>query len=315
MSNDNLKFSLRSIVEKNKLHGMLKNAEGNIIDDKKKEVLNVNKGKGFKKVAKSKSNYQGKGKQVAKPKGGEKPKVAADRDCFYCKAKGHWKRNCPKYLEDKKNGTVSSGTSGIYVIDIMTTNVLTLEYDPIWVLDTACGAHIISYVKELRNRRQVKKGEIDLRVGNGASVAALTVGDFSLSLPSGLVLELNNCYFVPCITKNLISVALLHSEGFDFSIKDGFMSVFRNNIFYASAPMSNGLFVLDLKSDVYNINNKRQKPNSLSEAYLWHCRLGHISVNRMKKLHKDGLLKDMDYESIDTCESCLMGKMTRSPFK
>ena len=35
----------------------------------------------------------------------------------------------------------------------------------------------------------------------------------------------------------------------------------------------------------------------------------------MKKLHKDGLLKDMDYESINTCESCLMGKMTRSPFK
>ena len=252
----------------NELHGMLKAAEQNTPTDNKKEVLNVNKGKGFKKGAKNKSNFQGKGKQVAKPKGGEKPKVAEDHDCFYCKAKGHWKRNCPKYLEDKKNGTVSSGTSGIYVIDIMTTNVLTLNNGPTWVLDTACGAHIISYVQGLRNRRQVKKGEIDLRVGNGASVAALTVGDFSLSLPSGLVLELNNCYFVPCITKNLISVALLHSEGFDFSIKDGSISVFRNNIFYASAPMSNGLCMLDLKSDVYNINNKRQKPNSLSEAYL-----------------------------------------------
>ncbi|KAB5537788.1 hypothetical protein DKX38_015321 [Salix brachista] len=89
----------------NELHSMLKNAEGNIIGDKKKEVLNVNNGKGFKRVAKSKSNYQGKSKQVAKPKNGEKPKVAADHDCFYCKAKGHWKRNCPKYLEDKRNGT------------------------------------------------------------------------------------------------------------------------------------------------------------------------------------------------------------------
>ncbi|XP_047316300.1 uncharacterized protein LOC124919967 [Impatiens glandulifera] len=95
----------------NELHNMLKNVEGNIIDAKKKEVLNVNNGKGFKKVAKKKNNNQGKGKQVAKPKGGEKPKIAADHDCFYCQAKGHWKRNCPKYLEDKKNGTVSS-TSG-----------------------------------------------------------------------------------------------------------------------------------------------------------------------------------------------------------
>ncbi|KAF9669037.1 hypothetical protein SADUNF_Sadunf14G0066200 [Salix dunnii] len=121
----------------NELHSMLKNAEGNIIGDKKKEVLNVNNGKGFKRVAKSKSNYQGKSKQVAKPKDGEKPKVAVDHDCFYCKAKGHWKRNYPKYLEDKRNGTVSS-TSGIYVIEIMTTNVLTLDNGPTWVLDTAC---------------------------------------------------------------------------------------------------------------------------------------------------------------------------------
>jgi hypothetical protein len=22
--------------------------------------------------------------------------------CFYCKGDGHWKRNCPKYLEYKK---------------------------------------------------------------------------------------------------------------------------------------------------------------------------------------------------------------------
>ena len=154
-----------------------------------------------------------------------------------------------------------------------------------------------------------------MRVGNGANVVALAVGVYSLSLPSGLVFELNNCYYVPCITKNLISVAVLHSDGFEFSIKNGSFSVFKNDIFYATAQMSNGIFILDLKSELYNINNKRQKLNNLSEAYLWHCRLGHIGVNRMKKLHKDGLLKDMNYESIVACESCLMGKMTRSPFK
>ena len=47
---------------------------------------------------------------------------------------------------------------------------------------------------------------------------------------------------------------------------------------------------------------------------LWHYRLGHIGVKRMKKLHKDGLLESLDYESFDTCESCLMGKMTKTPF-
>lgn len=34
----------------------------------------------------------------------------------------------------------------------------------------------------------------------------------------------------------------------------------------------------------------------------------------MKKLHVDGLLESLDYESFDTCEPCLMGKMTKTPF-
>ena len=34
----------------------------------------------------------------------------------------------------------------------------------------------------------------------------------------------------------------------------------------------------------------------------------------MKKLHSDGLLESLDYESLGTCEPCLMGKMTKNPF-
>ena len=33
----------------------------------------------------------------------------------------------------------------------------------------------------------------------------------------------------------------------------------------------------------------------------------------MKKLHVDGLLESLDYESLDACEPCLMGKMTKTP--
>ena len=45
-----------------------------------------------------------------------------------------------------------------------------------------------------------------------------------------------------------------------------------------------------------------------------HCRLGHIGVRCMKKLHVDGCLESLDFESLDTCEPCLMGKMTKTPF-
>ena len=34
----------------------------------------------------------------------------------------------------------------------------------------------------------------------------------------------------------------------------------------------------------------------------------------MKKLHDDGLLTLSDFELFEICESCLLGKMTKSPF-
>ena len=68
----------------------------------------VNKTTSFKKKGKGKKgNLKKNGKQVAtqvkKPKSVPKP----ENKCFYCKGTGHWKRNCPKYLADKKDGKVN----------------------------------------------------------------------------------------------------------------------------------------------------------------------------------------------------------------
>ena len=86
------------------------------------------------------------------------------------------------------------------------------------------------------------------------------------------------------------------------------------NIFYGHAPLMSGLFLLNLghsNTHVHNIEAKRCKVSNDSVTYLWHCRLGHIGVKRMKKLHADGILESLDYESLGACEPCLMGKMTK----
>ncbi|MBI0383117.1 GAG-pre-integrase domain-containing protein [Streptomyces albiflaviniger] len=76
-----------------------------------------------------------------------------------------------------------------------------------------------------------------------------------------------------------------------------------SNIFYGHAPIVNGLFLLNFDSSdthIHNINTKRCKTNDDNSTYLWHCRLGHIGVKHMKKLHTDGLLESLDFESFDT---------------
>ena len=56
---------------------------------------------------------------MKKPKSGPKPETK----CFYCKGIGHWKRNYPKYLADKKDGKVNKGIFDIHVIDVYFTSV------------------------------------------------------------------------------------------------------------------------------------------------------------------------------------------------
>ena len=104
------------------LFAMLKAAEVEI--KKEHQVLMVNKTTSFKKRGKGeKGNFKKNGKQVVaqvkKPKSGPKHET----ECFYCKGTGHWKRNCPKYLADKKDGKVN-GIFDIHVIDVYLMNAL-----------------------------------------------------------------------------------------------------------------------------------------------------------------------------------------------
>ena len=70
---------------------------------------------------------------MKKPKSGPKPET----ECFYCKGTGHWKRNCPKYLADKKDGKLK-GIFDIHVTDVYLTNARSSAC----VFDTGSVAHI-----------------------------------------------------------------------------------------------------------------------------------------------------------------------------
>ena len=99
----------------------------------------VNKTSSIKKKCKGKKgNFKKDGKQVGTPgkksKSGPKPKT----ECFYYKGTGHWKRNYPKYLADKKDVKVNKGIFDIHVIDVYLTNARS----SVWVFDTGSVVHI-----------------------------------------------------------------------------------------------------------------------------------------------------------------------------
>ena len=112
-----------------------------------------------------------------------------------------------------------------------------------------------------------------------------------------------------------MSPSCLMKDGYSFASENNGCVISKNNMFVALASIKNGLFILNLDdSPVCNISAKRPRLNDLNPTYIWHCRLGHISEKRMKKLHEDGLLSSFDFESYETCEACLLVKMTKMPF-
>src|ERR1043165_1094158 len=294
---------------------MLKSVEVEI--KKEHDVFMVNKATEFKRSSRQEEGKKGSpkrdGKSVVVPPKAPKPKSGVE--CFYCKGEDHWKRNCPKYLKDKKAGKVAKrdeGTFDIHIVDLL----LTSAENTSWILDTGSVAHISNSIQGLSNKRRLLKDEVTMRVGNGCQIDVLVVGTKHLSLPSGLVLVLNNCYYVPALSVNIVSGSCLKRDRYSFRSDTIGCSIYKDEMFYVHAPELHGLFVLDLDGDVCHINNieaKRLK-NDEDHMKMWHCRLGHIGIKRMEKLHKDGLLDSLDFGSLDTCEPCLMGKMTRTPF-
>ena len=61
-------------------------------------------------------------------------------------------------------------------------------------------------------------------------------------------------------------------------------------------------------------SDKCPRIDNVLEVYLWHHGLGHINKNKINRLAQEGILEVGDCESLPTCESCLLGKMTKSLF-
>ena len=99
-----------------------------------------------------------------------------------------------------------------------------------------------------------------MRVGNGSKVDVIAVSMLPLHLPSGLVLDLNNCYLVPVLSMNIISRSCLMRDGYSFKSENTDCSIYMSNIFYGHAPLMSGLFLLNLDSSdthVHIIEAKR----------------------------------------------------------
>ena len=127
-------------------------------------------------------------------------------------------------------------------------------------------------------------------------------------------------FYVPSFSRNLISVSRLVPLSYSFNFSNTSSSLYYKSELIGNCTLSDGLFYINLQNntthDVMHVRAgmKRCVVNDNS-SMLWHRRLEHISIDRIKRLVNEGVLSTLDFTDFDTCVDCIKGKQTNKSKK
>ncbi|KAM1936775.1 hypothetical protein FF1_014538 [Malus domestica] len=167
----------------------------------------------------------------------------------------------------------------------------------------------------LTGSRILSNGEMIVRVGNGTKISAKAIGTYMLKLPSGEVLELNNCLYFPSCIKNLISISKLLQDGHSILFDKMSCTLYLNGRIISHGNMIEGLFHLETSSGMHciesgNTSKPKRAREEVNQEKMWHFKLGHMNLDKIRKMSKDGYFRPLGNDQMGTCECCLKGKMT-----
>ena len=206
--------------------------------------------------------------------------IKKESKCFFYKKKGHIEKDCSKFKIwlDKK------GTQFSFVC--YESNMVNVNHNTWWI-DFGSTIHVSNTLQGMQNLRKQVGSEQCIYSGSKMSSRVEAIGTCSLVLSSGFILELEKTFYVPSFSRKLISISRLVPLGFSFSFSNYGSSLSNKSKVISYGTFYDGLFHIQLQNDItYNFMHvttglKRCVMNEES-SMLWHQRLGHISIERIK---------------------------------
>ena len=114
---------------------------------------------------------------------------------------------------------------------------------------------------------KLEEGDTILRLGNGAKVATHSISIITLVFHSNKFV-LDPVYYVSSLIKNVISVSVLDSEGFEFSIKNGKLSAYKNGSLLAQGSLNNRPCYLEERPTLIQVQSNKRELDNQNDAYL-----------------------------------------------
>lgn len=239
-------------------------------------------------------------------------KRAQEDECFFCKKKGHFKRECSKYKEWLKNKenkeSAKTARFGEWYISFLISN----EKFEDWCIDSGSTKHVCGN-KNLFTVFKERNGSV--HIANGQKVEIKGEGKVSLTLNvsnkgkvSKLKVELNEVLYVPEIDGNLISVKKLTEKGYKIEFIGNKCFMKKDDESICIAEWDEGLYRVKCVDSCLKV-----KENTELCVHDWHRILGHRNLEEIKKMGNKGL-KIKNCNCTYKCESCIKGKLSRKTF-
>ncbi|KAL2902613.1 Retrovirus-related Pol polyprotein from transposon TNT 1-94 [Bienertia sinuspersici] len=210
-----------------------------------------------------------------------------------------------------------------------------------WIIDSGASNHMTGDMKRMC---EVKRSKYEAKIGLPSGETSVINHTREVSLNNGMVLR--NVLHVPSFRHNLLSVSkLVQEENFKVEFHSTHCVIQEKNggKIRGVGRALNGLYYLveeplerimeKLKNGTLESNSEQEglmenqamnatggvnipgtvwKSTRMSPTTLWHHRLGHAPIAKMKRIEG---LKGLNVNSKEECLTCPLGKFTKLPYK
>ena len=270
-------------------------------------------------------------------KGDEKDGVKFAGTCNGCGKSGHKKADCwleegnkakrPKWWKGKEKDEAKKVTDGksstqmFAVRDIRNGDCVlaTTTGDIQWIINSGCTRHITPHRSAFRTFQAIPKGQHAVDTTTGQRISTTGSGNVTMMVdsPQGetKIIVTDELYVTAC-EESLISVDQLAEKGVDVHFTKGKAMVTRGKETVCPIARSrNRLYIMDSGPHKPGETDRSHKVSEHS-VDTCHQRFGHIDQDAIGKLPTMVTgMPTIKRTNRDCCESCLLRKMTRAPFK
>ncbi|XP_073821575.1 uncharacterized protein [Musca autumnalis] len=274
----------------------------------------------YERNFKKPENVEGQEALVIKEKYSKSKNVSTKKDsiCHYCKKKGHWIKECRKWIADGKPSKSQPVKNHTHVaLHAMSNEVNIADSSLEWWFDNGATKHVTNSDKYFVKYEEFEQPNSIQSAGKECLKA---IGKGKIELLSKVnnkerIVTLNDVWYVPTISRNLFSILAAHDRNpnskFTSTTNECKMYVDEELVVHGQREINGTLYKLNVRPNSHTQNISLLEEKSVLQLY--HERWGHQDYRHVKmKLKKEMGISVKN--TSENCEPCIFGKSSRKPF-